>query len=88
MSGPNEAHNNMEKAFDHIDAYMKFMYNLWTEPMCHSMFGDQLGGHIWNKWMNFREDQGIEAAIFNMWFALDHECIDKITNTALIHYSK
>lgn len=78
--------NRLETVKDHIDTYMKFMYNQWTEHICRAIFGAQLGDHIWAKWMGFREDQGVEAAIFNMWFALDHECTHKLLDFALQFY--
>ena len=82
-----ETNDRMELAMDHINAYMKFMYNQWTEQICRAIFGTQLGDHIWSKWLGFREYQGIESAIFNMWFALDRECTYKILNFAFEYYN-
>lgn len=87
MANTFKINNRLEAVMDHIDAYMKFMYHQWTEQMCKAIFGAQLGDHIWTKWMGFREDQGIEAAIFNMWFALDRECTYKILDMALQYYN-
>lgn len=86
MTNTSKTNDNVEAAMGHINAYLKFMYNQWTEQMCKAIFGAQLSDHIWNKWVQFREDQGIEAAIFNMWFALDRKCTNKLLGAALQCY--
>lgn len=77
----------MKEAYKYIDSYMKFMYNQWDYNMCISIFGEMLGDHIWGKWLDTRERDGIDAAITNIWWELDRDCIEKILARAFETYN-
>ena len=62
-----------------VTNFMLYIYNRWSQSEAVRVFGDNLGLHIWNKWINSRE-KGIDTLY---WYSeLDSDCRDKIVYRA------
>ena len=62
-----------------IDLYFKFMWNKWSYEICKDIFED-LADHIWEKWLNIKDDYDYIAAPAILWSHLDYECQEAICN--------
>lgn len=59
-----------------VTNFMYYMYNKWCIGEAKKIFGDNLGEHIFSKWIEHRKDQ-------LYWYSeLDTSCRQKIVNRA------
>ena len=64
-----------------VTNFMFYLYNKWNEYEADSVFGKDLGHHIWNKWIN-RSDS-------LLWYSdLDNQCKQKLVDRANEIYAK
>lgn len=71
----NEKKNNV------VTYFMWYIYNKWNENECIHVFGEDLGAHIWSKWMN-----RMEAL---RWYAdLDEKCRQMLVDRAIEIYKR
>lgn len=63
-----------------VDIFLKFMWNRWTEQVCNEIFETYLATHIWEKWLNIRDDYSVVTAPVILWMQLDTKCQDAICN--------
>lgn len=60
--------------------YMWYMYNKWNHQEAIRIFGENLGNHIFDKWVSYAENVRDYTMMF---FAdLDNECRTKIVERA------
>lgn len=76
----------MEIIAKHIDAYMKWMYNHWDLMVCRDVYGDDLGNHIWNKWVGWYKRMGVSGAISEFWFNADPSTRNKVLERIVRDY--
>lgn len=58
-----------------VTAFMYYIYNKWNLAESKNLFGENLGDHIWEKYMQFSDKLYFYAE-------LDNECREKIVNRA------
>lgn len=62
-----------------VDNFMYYVFNKWSEAEAIHVFGDNLGRHIYNKWVWYRENGGDQLE----WYAnLDTTCRRKLVDRA------
>lgn len=61
-----------------VDIFFKFMWNRWTEQVCKEIFDEWKALHIWNVWLNIRDDYDATAAPAVLWAYLDSMCKNAI----------
>lgn len=68
-----------------VTKFMWYMYNKWTRDEAVNLFGEDLGLHIWNKYLEIYDT----TADYNLaWYSeLDNECRQTIVNRANEIYS-
>ena len=68
-----------------VDNFMYYIFNVWCEDEAVSVFGNDLGTHIYEKWCWYRNNGGDQLE----WYAnLDEECRTKIVERACEYYGK
>ena len=68
-----------------VTNFMLYIYNKWSQSEAIRVFGDDLGLHIWNKWLKSRE-RGVDTLF---WYSeLDNDCKDKLVFRANEIYNK
>ena len=64
---------------------MYYIFNVWCEDEAVSVFGNNLGTHIYKKWCWYRNNGGDQLE----WYAnLDEKCRTKIVERACEYYGK
>lgn len=59
-----------------VTNFMYYVYNKWNEYEAKKLFGDDLGQHIFNKWVYYRNND-------LRWYAeLDNVCRQKLVDRA------
>ena len=60
--------------------FMWYMYNKWNRQEAIYVFGENLGNHLYNKWMRYYEN----VRDYNLTFfaEIDNECRTKIVQRA------
>lgn len=59
-------------AHNEVTHFMWYMYNHWSITEAKTIFGDNLGEHIWNKWLDSFELSNDHTMY---WYAqLDENC--------------
>lgn len=65
-----------------VTNFMYYMYNKWDERESKTIFGDMLGEHIFNKWLQHQRNE-------MRWYAeLDTQCRNKVVQRANELYGK
>jgi len=68
-----------------IECFMYYMYNRWSMTESKHIFGDDLGLHIYNKWL---EKQEYSHDVNISWYGdLDKTCRNKVLERAKELYS-
>ncbi|MBO7731849.1 MAG: hypothetical protein J6S67_04835 [Methanobrevibacter sp.] len=68
-----------------VTYFMWYIYNRWSHSESIMLFGENLGEHIFEKWMWYRR-QSLDSL---MWYSeLDNECRQKIVDRANEIYGK
>lgn len=68
-----------------VTNFMLYVYNKWSKEESVRLFGNDLGIHIFNKWVWCRENGGDQLE----WYAiLDNDCRRKIVDRANELYNK
>ena len=58
-----------------VTKFMFYIYNRWNEYEAAKVFGDDLGAHIWSKWLDRTDSL--------LWYSeLDNECKQKLVDRA------
>lgn len=70
------------KKHNEVTNFMYFMLNVWNESESIRIFGDNLGRHIFEKWLNFLHDD------LRWYGSLDNKCRQKIVDAANEYYKK
>ena len=60
-----------------IDLYFKFMWNNWSFGWCRAIFGGR-AEHLWDIWLNVKDDYDYIAAPAVYWSRIDTECQEAI----------
>lgn len=69
-----------------VTLFMYYMYNKWSKEESIRLFGNDLGNHIFNKWLGKHE---YSNDITMSWYAdLDNERRQMIVDRAIEVYSK
>lgn len=69
-----------------VTAFMHYMFNKWNKSECLTLFGKDLGQHIWNKW---NEEKSFGSFDRLRWYAsLDNECRQKLVDHANSTYGQ
>lgn len=63
---------NTDLAYKHVDAYFKFMFNVWDYSKCLTLFGDR-AQYLWDLWRNNVAQNGHVSAIGAFWARADSE---------------
>lgn len=63
-----------------VKNFIWYMYNRWNEYEASRIFGKDLGNHIFNKWVEYREN--VRDYTVEWFMALDKECQTKIIERA------
>ena len=63
-------------------SYAIYMANKWSQSEARIIWGNNLGEHIWNKWVTFNENYGTHAASMKLLYELDNECLEKLVERA------
>lgn len=67
--------------YNDVECFMYYMCNKWGLDEAKSLFGDNLGEHIYNKWLGYSDSL--------TWYgSIDKECRGKIYNRALEIYGR
>ena len=64
-----------------VDLFFKYMYNVWDYYECIEIFGDDLGEHIWDKWVNYFHQDCLE-----LWGGLDAHLQEQLINRIMKAY--
>ena len=69
-----------------VTNFVYYIFNKWCIEEAKKVFGDNLGEHIFNKWVHHRKDTGLGDLY---WYSeLDNECRRKIVDRANELYNK
>lgn len=68
------------KKINEVTKFMFYMFNVWNESESIKLFGEDLGRHIFSKWVGCRPDD------LRWYGSLDDECRTKIVNAANEYY--
>lgn len=68
-------------------SYMIYMANKWSEIESIRIFGEDLGKHIWNKYLAFCEDHGMYGAYSMFVFELSSNNLELLLNRACELYN-
>lgn len=73
--------------YKNLDIFMKYLWNAFDYDECIEIFGDDLGRHIWSKWLDAlsMSSLGSPAIFFSM---LDKNTCQKIIDAAIKWASK
>ena len=71
---------------NYINNYFMFMWNHWDYKTCIEIFGENLGEHIWSKWLNICNEYGPTGGVAILWGRIDSECQQKLTIKANKYY--
>ena len=64
-----------------VENFMYYIFNRWSEGEARFLFGEHLGTHIFNKWLEIRDG-------LRFFGYLDKECREKLVNRANQIYNK
>lgn len=64
-----------------VTIFMLYMFNMWSERECKRLFGEDLGDHIWSKYLDQRDKLKFYADI-------DDKCRQKLVDRANEAYGK
>ena len=68
-----------------VTNFMFYLFNKWCKEEAIRLYGNNLGNHIFNKWVWYRENGGDQLE----WYAnLDNQCQRKIVDRANELYNK
>ena len=70
-----------------VKNYFMYMWNHWDYFKAIEIFGETLGQHIWEKWVNICEDYGSIGGVAILWSQLDIECQEKLAEAANNYYN-
>lgn len=68
--------------YNEVTNFMFYMFNVWNKQESVRIFGENLGAHIYNKWMDMRHDD------LRWYGALDDECRQKLVDAANEYYNR
>ena len=69
-----------------VTNFMYYMYNKWCIGEAKKVFGNNLGEHVFSKWVHHRKDTGLGDLY---WYSeLDNKCRRKIVDRANELYNK
>lgn len=63
-------------------SYAIYMANAWSQSEAIAIWGENLGMHIWNKWLVFNETYGTHAASMKLIYELDSTNLEKLVERA------
>lgn len=67
-----------------VTDFMYYMYNRWSLDESKMLFGDNLGQHIYDKWLHHKQGSGGDL----YWYSeLDRDCRNKLVARAVEVYS-
>ena len=73
----------MEKENNYVECFMYYMYNRWCLDESVLLFGENLGNHIYGKWIHKANTHDQTMS----WYGeLDKSCRDKIYDRAIEIY--
>lgn len=58
-----------------VEAFGYYMYNKWNQYEANVVFGENLGSHIFDKWINNRD-------VMMFFMNLDNDCRQKLVERA------
>lgn len=71
--------------YNDVECFLYYMYNKWSLSESKHVFGDNLGLHVYEKWL---EKHQYSKDVTMSWFSdLDKSCRDKIVERAKEIYS-
>lgn len=73
----------MNKNDNEVTNFMYYMYNVWNKIEAVNLFGENLGEHIYDKWLMTGRDK--DLLFYSM---LDNECRQTLVDRANEYYNK
>lgn len=68
--------------YNEVTNFMFYMFNVWNEKESIKLFGEDLGKHIFAKWVDYHRDD------LRWYGSLDNECRQKIVDSANEYYKQ
>lgn len=71
-----------------LECYLYFMWNAWSKQACKEIFSESCYEHLWLKWMDLAQSDGMIGAAASWYAALDDNKRHIIREAAVNHYNK
>jgi hypothetical protein len=71
--------------YNEVECFMYYMCNKWDLNEARTIFGDNLGYHVFGKWVEITSDHE-HCDVLDWYGSLDKDCRDRIYNRAVELY--